>query len=63
LGIDLKNSKYTFKKNTAKLTNCLWNGYIQLIEAGQQYDLTFKTPTSSFKNFLGLIRRNIQTIR
>jgi hypothetical protein len=25
------------------------------VDAGQLYDLTFKTPTSSFKNFLGLI--------
>ena len=26
-----------------------------MVEAGQTYDLTFKTPTSDFKNFLGLI--------
>jgi hypothetical protein len=26
-----------------------------MVEAGQQYDLKFKTPTSSFKNFLGVI--------
>ena len=26
-----------------------------MVEEGQEYDLTFKTPTSSFKNFLGLI--------
>ena len=57
LGIDLKNSKYTFKENKA-LINQLpleFNGFIQLLEEGQQYDLTFKTPTSSFKNFLGLL--------
>ncbi|SHF97407.1 AsmA-like C-terminal region [Flavobacterium fluvii] len=57
LGIDLKNSKYTFKKNKA-LINQLpieLDGFIQMVEGGQQYDLTFKTPTSSFKNFLGLI--------
>jgi hypothetical protein len=57
LGIDLKNTKYTFKKNTAKINELPleFDGFIQLVEAGQQYDLTFKTPTSSFKNFLGLI--------
>jgi hypothetical protein len=57
LGIDIKNTKYTFKKNTAKINELPleFDGFIQLIEAGQQYDLTFKTPTSSFKNFLGLI--------
>lgn len=57
LGIDLENSKYEFKDNEA-LINQLplkFAGFIQLVEAGQQYDLTFKTPTSSFKNFLGLI--------
>ena len=57
LGIDLKNSKYTFKENKAKINELPleFNGFIQLVDAGQLYDLTFKTPTSSFKNFLGLI--------
>ena len=57
LGIDLKNSKYTFKENKAKINELPleFNGFIQMVKAGQQYDLTFKTPTSSFKNFLGLI--------
>ncbi|MFM9826499.1 AsmA-like C-terminal region-containing protein [Flavobacterium sp.] len=57
LGIDLANSKYTFKKNKA-LINQLpieLDGFIQMVDGGQEYDLTFKTPTSSFKNFLGLI--------
>lgn len=57
LGIDLKNSKYTFKKNKA-LINQLpleFDGFIQMVDGGQEYDLKFKTPTSSFKNFLGLI--------
>ena len=57
LGIDLEKSKYTFKENKA-LINQLpleFDGFIQLVEAGQEYDLKFKTPTSSFKNFLGVI--------
>lgn len=57
LGIDLENSVYTFKDNEA-LINQLplqFNGSIALLEEGQQYDLTFKTPTSSFKNFLGVV--------
>ena len=57
LGIDLEKSKYTFKENKA-LINQLpleFDGFIQMVEAGQQYDLKFKTPTSSFKNFLGVI--------
>jgi hypothetical protein len=57
LGIDLEKSKYTFKENKA-LINQLpleFDGFIQMADAGQVYDLKFKTPTSSFKNFLGLI--------
>ncbi|MDX6183890.1 AsmA-like C-terminal region-containing protein [Flavobacterium sp. Fl-77] len=57
LGIDLEQSKYTFKENKA-LINQLpleFDGFIQMVEAGQVYDLKFKTPTSSFTNFLGLI--------
>ncbi|TBX69502.1 AsmA family protein [Flavobacterium silvisoli] len=57
LGIDLDKSKYTFKQNKAKINELPleFDGFIQMVDAGQQYDLTFKTPTSSFKNFLGLI--------
>jgi hypothetical protein len=57
LGIDLDKGKYTFKENKA-LINKLpleFDGFIQMVENGQQYDLKFKTPTSSFQNFLGLI--------
>ncbi|WP_313806523.1 AsmA-like C-terminal region-containing protein [Flavobacterium sp.] len=57
LGIDLKNQKYEFKDNKA-LINQLpleFTGFIQMLEKGQLYDLKFKTPTSDFKNFLGLI--------
>ena len=57
LGIDLDQSKYTFKKNEAKINELplKFDGFIQMVEDGQVYDLTFQTPTSSFKNFLGLI--------
>lgn len=57
LGIDLDKNKYEFKNNKA-LINQLpleFNGFIQMLEDGQLYDLAFKTPTSDFKNFLGLI--------
>jgi len=57
LGIDLEKNKYTFKDNTAKINELPleFTGFIQLLENGQVYDLSFKTPTSSFKNFLGLV--------
>jgi hypothetical protein len=53
---DRFRKKNTFKKNKA-LINQLpleFDGFIQLVDAGQEYDLKFKTPTSS-KNFLGII--------
>lgn len=69
LGIDLDQSKYTFKKNTA-LINQLpleFDGFIQLVENGQNYDLSFKTPTSTFKNFLGVLPAqyagNLETVQ
>jgi len=57
LGIDLKNSKYSFKENTAYINQLPleFNGFIQLLDNSQLYDLTFKTPTSSFKNALALL--------
>ncbi len=57
LGIDLEKQKYTFKENKAKINELPleFDGFIALVDAGQEYDLKFKTPTSSFKNFLGLI--------
>ncbi|MFA7446401.1 MAG: AsmA-like C-terminal region-containing protein [Flavobacteriaceae bacterium] len=57
LNLDLENSKYTFKENMA-LINKLpleFDGFLQLKEEGQEYDLTFSTPTTLFSNFLGLI--------
>jgi len=57
LGLDLENFKYIFKENEA-LVNLLpiaFDGFIQMTDAGQVYDMKFKTPVSSFKNFLGLI--------
>jgi hypothetical protein len=57
LGMDLDKKIYTFKENKAFINQLPleFDGSVALREAGQQIDLTFKTPTSSFKNFLGLI--------
>ena len=57
LGIDLKNSKYTFKENTGYINQLPleFDGSVQLDEESQLYDLQFKTPTSSFKNALALL--------
>lgn len=69
LGIDLKNLKYSFKENTGYINQLPleFNGFIQLIEENQLYDITFKTPTSSFKNLLALMPKqyagNLNTIK
>jgi hypothetical protein len=57
LGIDLNQMKFEFKENKA-LINQLpleFDGFLQMLDDGQLYSLTFKTPTSDFKNFLGLV--------
>ncbi len=57
LGMDLVNKKFSFLKNEAKLNNLplIFNGYVQINENNQDVDINFKTPSSDFKNFLGLI--------
>ena len=57
LGIDLDKSKYTFKENKAHINKLPleFDGFLQMVANGQNYDLKFKTPTSSFENFLGLV--------
>ncbi|MDO4781612.1 MAG: AsmA-like C-terminal region-containing protein [Capnocytophaga felis] len=57
LGIDLNQQKYTFKENKAVINrlDLVFDGFIQLLENGQRYDLTFNTTSSSFQNFLALI--------
>lgn len=57
LGIDLDKMKFEFKENKALINQLplAFNGFLQMQENGQLYDLTFQTPTSDFKNFLGLV--------
>ncbi len=57
IGMDMENQKYTFKQNQALVRQLVLqlDGSLQLLEEGQQYDLTFKTPSSSFQNFLALV--------
>lgn len=57
LGLDLKNNTYSFKDNKASINQLPleFNGFVQLVENGQLFDLKFNTPTSSFKNMLALV--------
>ena len=56
LALDINNLKYTFKENKGFVNQLPleFQGFIQLVDNNQLYDLTFKTPTSSFTNALGL---------
>ena len=55
--LDLKNQKYTFLENEAKINELplTFNGFVQVNENDSELDLTFKTPSSDFKNFLAVI--------
>lgn len=57
IGLDLTNNKYTFKDNTGYINKLPieFKGYVQLLDEGQDIDITFENPESSFKNFLALI--------
>ncbi len=55
--IDLKNLKYTFLENEAKINELplTFDGYVKVNETNNEIDLTFKTPSSDFKNFLAVL--------
>ena len=55
--IDLKNLKYTFLENEAKINELplTFDGFVKVNETNNEIDLTFKTPSSDFKNFLAVI--------
>lgn len=55
--IDLKNQKYSFLDNEAKINELplVFTGFVQLHDENTEVDLSFKTPSSDFKNFLALI--------
>ena len=57
IGLDLKNSTYTFKDNKGFINDLPlhFEGYVQLLENGQDIDLVFENPESDFKNFLAVI--------
>jgi hypothetical protein len=57
IDLNLEQQKYTFKDNKGFI-NALpleFAGFIQMVEAGQDIDISFKNPESSFKDFLAVI--------
>ncbi|MGB5275431.1 MAG: AsmA-like C-terminal region-containing protein [Flavobacteriaceae bacterium] len=69
IGIDLKEFKYTFLKNEALLNQLplVFEGFVKLNDDNQEVDISFKTPSSDFKNFLAVIpdtySKNIENVK
>ena len=57
IGIDLKENKYTFLENKALVNQLplVFDGFVKVNEVNQDVDISFKTPSSDFKNFLAVI--------
>ncbi len=55
--IDLASQRYTFKENKAVLNRLplTFEGFVRILEEGQELDLKFETISSDFKNFLAMI--------
>lgn len=68
ININLKENRYTFLENSAKINELplVFDGFVQVNEDHQELDITFKTPSSDFKNFLALIpkaySKNIENV-
>ena len=57
IDLDLNENKYTFKDNKA-LINKLpleFNGFVKLLDVGQEMNISFKSTGSSFKDFLAVL--------
>ncbi len=69
IGVDLANDKYTFLKNEAIVNQLplVFDGFVQVMENSQEIDISFKTPSSDFKNFLAVIpetySKNIENVK
>ncbi|NKI25607.1 AsmA family protein [Arenibacter sp. 6A1] len=68
IGIDLKENKYSFLKNEALVNQLplVFDGFVKLNDADMEVDISFKTPSSDFKNFLAVIpetySKNIENV-
>jgi uncharacterized protein involved in outer membrane biogenesis len=57
LGMDMKNSKYTFKDNTFKLNDFTlkFDGFVAMPDTNINMDIKFLTPETNFKDLLSLV--------
>ncbi|MFS4456482.1 AsmA-like C-terminal region-containing protein [Maribacter sp. 2304DJ31-5] len=69
IGIDLNENKYSFLKNEVLVNQLplVFNGFVKVNEDNQEVDISFKTPSSDFKNFLAVIpevySKNIENVK
>lgn len=67
--MDLEKSKYTFLENEARINQLplTFDGYVQVNEDNNEMDISFKTPSSDFKNFLAVMpeayAKNIENVQ
>lgn len=57
IALDLEKDKYTFKENKGFVNELPleFSGFVQLLENGQDIDISFENPGSDFKDFLAVI--------
>ncbi|NER18263.1 AsmA family protein [Spongiivirga citrea] len=57
IGLDLKNSKYSFLENQMMINQLplKFDGFVDVNDDNQEIDITFSTPKSEFRNFFALI--------
>lgn len=66
--MDLQNLKYTFLENEATINQLplTFDGYVKVNDNNTEMDLSFKTPSSDFKNFLQVMpeeyAKNIENV-
>ena len=67
--MDLEEMRYTFLENEARINQLplTFDGYVQVNEENNEVNLTFKTPSSDFKNFLAVMpeeyAKNIEDVQ
>ena len=68
IDLDLENNKYTFKENKAIINQLplAFQGYVQMVDKGQNIDISFENTGSDFKDFLAVIpttySKNIENV-
>ena len=68
IDLDLPNDTYTFKDNQGYINQLPleFNGYVKLLENGQDINISFENPEASFKDFLAVIpktySKNIESV-